>query len=335
MRLIATILCALVSIGCSGGNGAGSVTVYVATDRQIAEPILAAFEQETGIAVDALFDTEANKTSGLVNRLIAEASRPRADVFWNNEVAQMARLDSAGVLATWSRSTTPAPHIRISDAPAWAAFAARIRVLIVHQRAAAAQHPPASLSAFTDPRWKGQAALANPHFGSTGAHFAALLTQWGENGFREWLRALRANDVAVLAGNAQVKDAVVAGRYSFGLTDTDDVNEAVSAGKSVKLVVPDQGPGESGALLIPNTVALIRGARNEDNARRLADYLLSARVEGALAQGRGVQIPIRSNVPGPALLPPLAQIKALAVDYSEVARAYERMLQIVDEEWPS
>jgi len=50
--------------------------------------------------VDAVYDAEANKTSGLVNRLLAEAQRPRADVFWDNETAQLTRLSDAGVVGT-------------------------------------------------------------------------------------------------------------------------------------------------------------------------------------------------------------------------------------------
>src|SRR3569833_2501778 len=78
------------------------VVVYVATDRGIAEPVLQSFERSSGIRVDAVYDTEANKTSGLVNRLIAEAKRPRADVFWDNETAQLTRLSDEGVVDTRS-----------------------------------------------------------------------------------------------------------------------------------------------------------------------------------------------------------------------------------------
>ena len=316
-RTVAILGLLSVAASCSTGEG-NAVTVYVALDRQLAEPVLVQFEQETGIKVNALYDSEANKTSGLVNRLIAEAGRPRADAFWNNETAQLVRLSDAGVLESGSLNETT--------------FAGRLRVLIVHEGSADA---PTSIDALTDPRWKGKAAIANPHFGSTGTHFAAVLAQSGEEAFREWLRALRANQVAVLTGNAQVKDAVAEGRYSFGLTDTDDVNEALRAGKPVRLVVPDQGAGQNGAFLIPNAVVKVRGGPNAKNAQKLIDYLLSAKVEAALAAGPGVQIPLRHDIPGPELLPPRSNLKLLAVDYEAVGRAYQRMLQIVDEEWPS
>jgi iron(III) transport system substrate-binding protein len=190
------------------------------------------------------------------------------------------------------------------------------------------------MASLTDPTWKGRAAIADPHFGTTGTHFAALLVAWGEQRFREWLRALRTNEVAILPGNAQVKDAVASGRCEFGFTDTDDVNEALREGKPVSLVIPDQGGSELGVFIVPNAVALVRDGPHPANARKLVSYLLSASVEAALARGDGAQIPIRNPVPGPALLPPLASLKVMRVDYGDVGMAYRRMLRIVDEEWP-
>jgi iron(III) transport system substrate-binding protein len=323
------------------------VVIYVATDREIAEPVLQAFERSSGIRVDPVYDTEANKTSGLVNRLIAEAKRPRADVFWDNETAQLTRLSDAGVVDTRPPPQSSEARLPESGGTAsgwaaasgvngrsWSGFAARARVLVVYTGAGSGAAMPDSIQALTEPAWKGRAALANPHFGTTGTHFAALLLLWGEPRFRHWLRQVRENEVAILPGNAQVKDAVAAGRYDFGFSDTDDVNEALRDGKPVRLVVPDQGATQMGMFVIPNAVALIRGAPHAESASKLMTYLLSPEVEAALGRGASAQIPIRNTVPGPALLPPLSSLKVLKVDYEQVGRGYAAMLRMVDEEWP-
>ncbi|MHB1317021.1 MAG: hypothetical protein ACYCYF_00205, partial [Anaerolineae bacterium] len=44
------------------------VVVYCSRDQLYAEPVLQAFEQESGIRVEAIYDTGATKTVGLVNR---------------------------------------------------------------------------------------------------------------------------------------------------------------------------------------------------------------------------------------------------------------------------
>jgi len=64
------------------------VVIYTSLDKVFSEPILKAFERQTGIKVLDVYDSEATKTTGLVNRLIAEKNNPRADVFWNSEIGR-------------------------------------------------------------------------------------------------------------------------------------------------------------------------------------------------------------------------------------------------------
>ncbi len=91
---------ALLSIAllATAGDGPQPVIVYSALDRPFSEPILKAFERETGIEVRAVYDTESTKTIGLVNRIRAERNRPRCDVFWNNEILNTVRLKQEGLL---------------------------------------------------------------------------------------------------------------------------------------------------------------------------------------------------------------------------------------------
>lgn len=77
------------------------VVIYTSLDKVFSEPVLEAFEKETGIKVLAVYDSEATKTTGLVNRLIAEKSSPRADVFWNSETGRTIILKQKGVLAKY------------------------------------------------------------------------------------------------------------------------------------------------------------------------------------------------------------------------------------------
>ena len=65
---------------------------------------------------------------------------------------------------------------------------------------------------------------------------------------------LKQNDVQILAGNKPVAQAVSVGRIAFGLTDTDDAILEQDRGALVEIVFPDQGEGELGTLLIPNTL---------------------------------------------------------------------------------
>ena len=62
-----------------------TVVVYVSEDQIFSEPILKDFEKEAGIQIKAVYDTEEAKSTGAMNRLIAEKNNPQADVYWANE----------------------------------------------------------------------------------------------------------------------------------------------------------------------------------------------------------------------------------------------------------
>ena len=56
-----------------------AVTVYVSEDQVFSEPILKDFERQSGIKVNAVFDTEEAKSTGVMNRMLAEKANPQAD----------------------------------------------------------------------------------------------------------------------------------------------------------------------------------------------------------------------------------------------------------------
>lgn len=288
------------------------VIIYTSVDQVFAEPILKGFEQQSGIKVKAAYDVEASKTVGLEKRLLAEKSHPQADVFWNSENLRTLRLQAAGVLAPYqSPAATALPAEFRDPAGYWTGFGARMRVLIVNKAKVLPEAQPTSLRALTDPRWKGQIAMAKPFFGTTSTHVAALYARWGEAQYRQFLQALHTNRIALLAGNSTVRDAVERGDYAFGLTDTDDVEVALQRGAGVAMVFPDQD-GE-GAFAIPHTVALIAGAPHPEAAKRLIDYLLSPEVAQQLVQAGAITTTLRSHTGAVSTAPKVWQANSASL----------------------
>ena len=76
------LLAALVSLNPACKRTAREVVVYTSVDQVFSEPLFKEFERQSGITVRAVFDTEETKSTGVLNRLIAEAPHPQADVFW-------------------------------------------------------------------------------------------------------------------------------------------------------------------------------------------------------------------------------------------------------------
>jgi iron(III) transport system substrate-binding protein len=301
------------------------VIIYTSLDQIFSEPILQEFERRTSIKVKALYDTEAAKTVGLVNRLIAEKENPKADVFWNSEIVRTIVLKKKGVLSPYiSLSAATIPEIFKDPAGYWTGFAARARVLVVNRNLIQPRHYPRSLQALAEPQWQGIAGMGLPLFGTTSTHALALYQLWGPEKTEAFFQRCLTNRVQVLAGNSVVRDRVADGMLAFGLTDSDDAYVGRRRGKPVDMVYLDQEDG--GTLLIPNTVGLIQGAPHPDNARKLIDYLLSAQVEESLAFSDSMQIPLRPEVKRPSHCPYMQELKVMPVNYDSLAEHAEEHL---------
>lgn len=321
------------AVSCTGsGNSKGVVTVYCSLDQIHSEEILKLFEKETGIKVRAKWDTEAAKTTGLVNALIAEANSPRCDVFWNNEVSQTVVLAERGLLEPYdSKEAAAIPQDFRDDKNRWTGFAARARIFIVNKKQVPKADWPRRLEDLLKPKYKGKIAIAKPLFGTTATHGAALFSSMGESKAKEFFRNLKANGVVMCAGNAQLKDRVVAGEFAYGLTDTDDFNLARLAGAEVEAIFPDQGASERGALLIPNSLALLKGAPHSANGKKLIDFLLTAKIEGMLAGGRSAQIPVREGIKGPDWIP--QKLRWMSVKWADVGKAFKPSQRFLQDEF--
>ncbi|MBI4598381.1 MAG: extracellular solute-binding protein [Candidatus Omnitrophica bacterium] len=307
---------------CAGGcaRSGNEVVVYSSLDQVFSEPILKDFQHATGIRVRAVYDVEATKTTGLVNRLIAEQPHPQADVFWNSEIARTIILKDKGVLTPYTSANASEIPEHFKDPHGyWAGFAARARILIYHKELVAEDHLPRSIFELTSPAWRGKVALANPLFGTTSTQVASLSVLLGREKAEQFLRGLKANAVAMVDGNSTSRDMVAAGEMPIGFTDTDDAHVAIVNGKPVGVIYPDQGEGQIGTLLIPNTVGLIKGGPHPDNGKRLIDYLLSKETESKLAFASSAQIPLRDDAQRPPHVPSYRQIRVMDVDFEQVA----------------
>lgn len=316
----------------SNTGGAGTeVTVYVSTDRVFSEPILRAYQQKASVRVNAVYDTEETKSTGLANKLLAEKNRPQADVFWSNEPVRTLVLKRNGVLAPYnSPSAEGIPETFKDPEGYWTGFSARSRVIVYNTNLVKREEAPNSVFDLADPKWKGQAAIADPRFGSTSFHVAALYAELGDERADEFFRKLKANGVKIVPGNSVVRDMVARGEIKVGLTDTDDVNVALEDNQPVAMVFPDRDG--MGVPIMPNMVSLIANAPHPEAGKKLIDYLLSPEVERMLAQSEAVQIPLHAGVEGPKNIPTLASFKPMTLDYGRAADRVEdvtRRLQAI------
>lgn len=243
------------------------VIVYTSQDQEYAEAIFKNFGKQTGIKVRPVYDNEAAKTVGLVNRLIAEKNNPQCDVFWNNEELRTRQLARDGIVNS-----------------NWVAFGLRTRRLVINTNLLPLARAPHDVLVLTNKDYFGKVALAYPLFGTTSAHFLALREHLGQSGWENWCRALAANKPLVVDGNSVVVKMVGKGEALVGLTDSDDVINGQHDGLPVDSILLQQDGFE-----IPNTASIVANAPHAVAAKKLIAYLQSPEVLADLRKADAIE----------------------------------------------
>lgn len=257
--------------GCGGDRG-DSLVIYTSQDEVYARPILDKFTERTGIQVQAVFDSEAVKTTALAQRLAAERGNPRCDVFWSNEEMKARQLVAEGILETNLVTTVY-----------------RARHIVINTNLVSLESAPQSIREFQDTQWKGRISFAYPFFGTTANHFQMLRMMMPPEKWEGLMSGLSGNDPHIVDGNSQVVRLVGTGQRAVGLTDTDDVRVGLSQGYPIHSYPDNEMP-----VRIFNCVALVRNAPHRDMASELIDYLTSAEVSQSL-----IEVGAADGLPGP------------------------------------
>jgi iron(III) transport system substrate-binding protein len=322
---ITFIAIALLANICPAGN---EVIVYTSEDKIFSEPVLQEFEKKTGIKVRVIYDTEETKSTGVVNRLIAEKDNPQADVFWSGDPIRPVLLKIKGLTAPYISSTSAdIPAIYKDTGGHWTGFSARARIILYNSSIVSMDERPLSIFDLAKPVWRGQVAIANPLFGTTSIHMAALFIILGDEKAKKFMNDLKANGVKIVSSNSEVRRLVARGEVKVGITDTDDANVAVREGSAVKIVYPDQSG--MGTLIMPNMVCLIKNSPNQENGKKLIDYLVSSEVEKSLAFAMCAQMPLRHYVRTPADVLTIAAIKGMDINYHDVAVKLDKISEFL------
>ncbi|MBC8370300.1 MAG: extracellular solute-binding protein [Planctomycetes bacterium] len=293
------------------------LVIYCSLDQDLSEEIINDFGKQHNVNINVQFDVERNKTVGLVSRIIAEADNPQADVFWNNEIAHTIRLKNLGLTTAYSpASAAGIPAIFIDPDDHYTGFAARARVVMY--RTDIAVDYPRHLNDFLNPKYAQNGIMAQPLTGTTLSNFAYLIQRDSNAAVSKWFEDARNAGLSFAAGNADAMRRVCANDYQWCFTDTDDAAKAAINGYPVAVHYLDQGLEKPGAMLIPNSICLLKGAENNSLAKKFIDYAVSLETELKLAKSTSRQIPLHSQAPA------IDGMQLPEVDY-----------QVLDIPWPA
>jgi len=285
--LLAAMVAALaIWVGGCGGDEKPTDVVLVTHDSfVISDEVKKAFERETGLRLRILQSGDAGEA---LTKALLTAGNPQGDVLFgvdNNllsraldgdlfeayESPALEDVDPTYVLDPEHR-VTPVDHgeVCLNVDKAW--FAER------------GLEPPASLDDLADPRYERLLVVENPATSTPGLAFLlATIARYGESVWRDYWRKLRENGLLVVDGWEEAYNVRFSG--SAGKGDRPIVVSYASSPPAeviFRTPRPDEAPTavvESSCFRQIEFAGVLRGARNEEGARKLIDFMLSKRFQ--------------------------------------------------------
>lgn len=334
-------LATALAAGCAGagtgtqGSGRGPGTeppgrrelvVYSGRKDALIQPVLEAFESETGIRVVL----RSGGASELASAILEERSRPRADVFIANDAGTLENLRREGVLEPYlSERVRAVPEdLRAADG-SWVGVSARVRVIMYNTTLLAPEELPRTVADLADPRYRGQVAMAQSSNESVIGHVSALRHLKGDAYAEQFLRDLLANQVIRLKGHTQVRQAVGKGEFKLGWVNHYYYFLERADGSPVGVIWPDQGPDDPGAVFNVAGVGIVKGGPNPEAARAFVDFLLTPAAQELFAR-LNMEIPTLPGVPTAEGVPDLGSLKRAPVPLEVLGRELHRTVDLLE-----
>lgn len=316
---------------------AGHVTLMTHDSFYLPEEVLESFRVNHGAEVRIL---RAGDAGLMVNQAILVAGDPLADVMYGIDDTFLSRALEADVFEPYVSPLLGQVDARLLADPLNRVTPIDVGHVCLNLDVAALEVAglpvPQRLEDLLLPELRGTLVVQNPATSSPGLAFLiATVERFGEGGWQEYWRGLRANDVAVTPG---WEDAYY-GRFSGGSGEGDRPIVVSYATSPVAEVVfgpdPDaeQAPTaalEDGCIRQIEFAGILRGAARPELGAALIDHLLSVDVQSAVPLSMFVY-PARRDIP----LPPaferhgLVPADPIVVDPARVAAERERWI----EEW--
>jgi iron(III) transport system substrate-binding protein len=333
---VATIVvgAALVAAGltaCSGGADKaaddGTLTIYSGRNELLVAPILEDFTAATGIKTEVRYGDSAE----LAAQLVEEGDKSPADVFFSQDAGALGAVSAEGVLGTLPADVIAAIPAQYRDADGtWTGVTGRSRVIAYDSEKVAAKDVPTSVFDLTDPKYKGEVAIA-PNNASFQAFVTAMRLSEGEDVTKQWLEDMVANDVQTYERNNLILDAVDSGQVTYGLINHYywfEKAKEVGADK-MRAQIAFTKDGDPGSLVNVAGVGVLASSIDDPDAQELVKFLLSKKAQTSFVE-LTQEYPLVPGVATPEGLKPLDELNGPDVSLADLA-ALPATLTLLDE----
>lgn len=283
--VVLTLAGVLALTGCATGAGAhggsspsdqaslspgADLVVYVGRNEDHVRPLVEAFEERTGLDVDARYGS----TGELATTILQEGGSSPADLFFTQDPAYIGAISDAGLLSRLPDDILDAviPGITGSDGD-WVGVTARRRVLAYDPATVPADELPDTIEELVEEPWRGRVGLAPTH-SSFVSFVAALVAIRGEAEARAWLEGIAANDPQIFDGNEEQLRAIAAGDLDVGLVNHYYVHRLRAEDPGFAVQNHSFAAGDAGDVLMPTAIGRLTGGAHPEAAEQFVRFLL-------------------------------------------------------------
>ena len=292
----------------------GSLVVYSGRSESLVGPIIAQFEEVTGINVAVKYGS----TGDIAATILEEGENSPADVFFAQDPGGLGAVANAGLFETLPNSiASKVPTWARSPEAHWVGISGRARVVVYNTDSLTPDQIPTMMEDFTKPEWEGRIGWA-PTNGSFQAMVTAMRVIWGDAETREWLLGVQANNPTVYPKNTPTVAAVGAGEVDVGFVNHyyllrffAEEGEGFAARN---YHVTGGGPG--GVILVAGG-GVLENAENKENAERFLNFMLSTVAQQYFA-GQTYEYPLVDGVNTNRLLTPIGEINNPDIDMASL-----------------
>jgi iron(III) transport system substrate-binding protein len=258
----------------SGGEGGRTVlTVYSPHGKEMLVHYERAFEAANPDVDVQWVDMGSQE---VLDRLRAEKANPQADVWFGAPAEIFARAAKEGLLEPYTPTWSGSVPTDARDATGmWFGTYMTPEVIAYNSHAVPAVEAPQDWDAVLDPKWKGKVLIRDPvASGSMRAIFGGILgrsiAQTGNTAAGwEWLRRLDGNTKEYVLNPAMLYQKLGREEGVISLYNMPDIATLEQRTKTpVAYVIP-----ASGTPLLVDAIAIVRGAKHPEPARRYYEFV--------------------------------------------------------------
>jgi thiamine transport system substrate-binding protein len=284
--VVAIVGALAVPTGCGSEEESDTVVLVAHDSFVVSDDVKRAFERSSGLRLRVLLSGDAGET---LSKALLTAGDPQGDVLFGVDSNLLTRALAGDLFEPYeSPALAPIPKRYVLDPDHRVTPVDHGDVCLNYDKAWFRElggDRLLSMDDLTNPIYKNTLVVENPATSTPGLAFLlATIARYGENGWQDYWRRLRENNVLVVDGWEEAYRV----RFSGAAGSDGDRPIVVSYASSppAEVIFREPRPRTAPTAIVADScfsqiefVGVLRGAKNEDGARKLVDFMLSRRFQ--------------------------------------------------------